>query len=741
MPPLGQHAIVVGAGIAGLVAGRVLADHYAQVTLLDRDSLEDSALPRPGVPQGAHLHALLAGGSMSLEFLLPGLQKDLEAHGAVPLVGGLDILVERAGRAPDARRDLGLRSFSLSRPLLELSIRRRACARRNLRIEGGVRVREIRIAANGCVEGVIASDGSLHPADLVIDASGRGDLTLRALETHGYPLPRTTAIGVDVHYATGVFAIPTDSRVDWKGVMTLPPAPHSTRGAIIAEMEGRRWMCGLGGRGSQAPPGDLVGFLAYLESLYSHTIFRAVRDAELVGAIRRFAFPESYQRHFEELERFPIGLLPVGDALCRFNPVYGQGMSVAAIQLRRLSELLEDAPPPAESLAKRFFEIAAEVRETPWSTSALPDLVFPQTTGERPSDLYPQLAYTAALHQLAQSDAQVHALLNSVLSLVTPRSALFKPELSARVRALARAPRELPMEPETLRSIDTELVRELICSQFPNWAHLKIEPVQPAGWDNRSFRLGTNLVVRLPSAARYSPQVDKEQRWLPHLAARLELPIPSPVERGAPGYGYPWSWSILRWIEGDTASLERISDPVRFARDLAGFLRNLHAIDASGGPRAGSHSFHRGGDLRVYDAETRRTLEERRGELDVEHAEQIWDLALGSQFESAPVWLHGDLAADNLLVRNGVLSGVIDFGCCAVGDPACDLTIAWTFLPDEARTAFREELALDPETWRRARGWALWKALITLDPTAAPSPTASERALRVIEELLGSPEV
>jgi aminoglycoside phosphotransferase (APT) family kinase protein len=263
-------------------------------------------------------------------------------------------------------------------------------------------------------------------------------------------------------------------------------------------------------------------------------------------------------------------------------------------------------------------------------------------------------------------------------------------------------------------AIDAALVGRLLNDQFPQWAELPIRPVEPGGWDNRTFRLGPDLLVRLPSAERYASHVAKEQTWLPRLAPELPLPIPEPTGKGRPAAGYPWPWSVYRWIEGTPAGDAQINDMPRFAADLAGFLRALHRIDTKGAPLAGPQNFHRGGDLAVYDGQTRAALAALDGRLATARAGEIWDVALASRWSVDPVWIHGDISPGNMLTRNGTLSAVIDFGGCAVGDPASDLVIAWTFLDAESRAVFMAGLSLDYDTWARARGWALWKGLITL---------------------------
>jgi aminoglycoside phosphotransferase (APT) family kinase protein len=283
--------------------------------------------------------------------------------------------------------------------------------------------------------------------------------------------------------------------------------------------------------------------------------------------------------------------------------------------------------------------------------------------------------------------------------------------------------------------IDVTLVRRLISTQFANWAHLPIRPCEPGGWDNRTFHLGDHMSVRLPSAKRYVAQVEKEHRWLPYLAPLLPLPIPVPLALGAPDGDYPWPWSVYRWLEGETASPDRVQDLRSFAVDLARFLTALQRIDATDGPLAGPHNFFRGGALATYDGQTRKAIEALDDELDTDAVTAVWETALASTWSRAPVWIHGDVAAGNLLVEKGSLCAVIDFGSCGIGDPACDLAIAWTLFGGESREALRAALPLDRATWARGRGWALWKALITWAARIDDSLEAP-RARRIIDEVL-----
>lgn len=285
--------------------------------------------------------------------------------------------------------------------------------------------------------------------------------------------------------------------------------------------------------------------------------------------------------------------------------------------------------------------------------------------------------------------------------------------------------------------IDTDLVRRLVAGQFPRWVGLPVQPVAVSGWDNRTFHLGDEMTVRLPSAAGYIEQVEKEHRWLPVLAPLLPLPIPVSLARGVATEGYPWPWSVYRWLDGETARLDRISDLDAFATGLAGFLVALQAIDPTGGPLPGPHNFERGCPPAFYDAETRRAIGALDGEIDAGAATAVWEAALASTWLGAPVWFHGDVAEGNLLVRDGRLSAVIDFGVMGVGDPACDLVIAWTLFSGSSRKAFRAARGLDDATWARGRGWAIWKALITLVGQIETDSETANEAHRVIDDVLG----
>ncbi len=260
--------------------------------------------------------------------------------------------------------------------------------------------------------------------------------------------------------------------------------------------------------------------------------------------------------------------------------------------------------------------------------------------------------------------------------------------------------------------INQGLVQKLIDEQFPEWSHLPIKPVQYSGHDNRTYHLGDEMAVRLPSHPAYEPQVQKEAKWLPYLAQHLSLPITEPLVKGHPSPLFPLDWSINKWVKGKTLFHSEV-DKQTIARELASFLSELYAIDAREGPPAGTHNFYRGGNLSVYHEETQAALRKLKQDVHVDTCHEIWEQARSSHWNKSPVWIHGDVAPGNLIASDGHLVGVIDFGTMGVGDPASDLTIAWTYFNKDSRQIFKNALQLDEDTWDRARGWALWKALIT----------------------------
>ena len=281
---------------------------------------------------------------------------------------------------------------------------------------------------------------------------------------------------------------------------------------------------------------------------------------------------------------------------------------------------------------------------------------------------------------------------------------------------------------------DASLVRRLLAEQFPDWADLPIARVPSAGTDNAIYRLGGDMAVRLPRIEWADGQVERERRWLPRLAPHLPLAIPTQLALGAPGEGYPWRWAVYRWLEGENATHDRIADLGQAAADLARFIAALQRIDATDGPR---ERRSRGVPLAERDGPTRAAISALNGVLDTSAVTSQWDEALRAPLWRGPdVWVHGDLNEGNLLVQNGRLSAVIDFGTMAVGDPACDLMVAWTLLNAETRELFRAALPFDGATWTRGRGWALSWALIVLPYYKDTNPGLCRIAEYTIAEVL-----
>ncbi|WP_194420154.1 aminoglycoside phosphotransferase family protein [Microbacterium abyssi] len=282
-------------------------------------------------------------------------------------------------------------------------------------------------------------------------------------------------------------------------------------------------------------------------------------------------------------------------------------------------------------------------------------------------------------------------------------------------------------------AINETLVQNLVREQFPQWSSLPVRAVAEGGNDHRVFRMGEALIVRVPAGVDYIPQVRKEQEWLPKLAPQVPQPIPSVVGCGRPSELLPAPWSIYKWIEGRRPDPARLSGDVHAAIDLAVFLASLRRADATDGPAPGLHSAYRGAPVTQWDDQVR----SRFPLLDArerDRAAALWRIATSTSDDEAPVWLHGDVAINNLLVdHQGSLSAIIDFGCSAVGDPSCDTVIYWTQFRGPAQRAFRSTLELDDATWARGAGWALWKSLIMLTNTA---PGQSAFARRVLNEVL-----
>lgn len=436
---IGERAVVIGAGIGGLSAAGALADHFGEVVVLERDELPARPDYRAGTPQCRHAHVLLTGGLEALEELAPGLRQSLLDAGAVRMRTGMDLRFEVPGLDPFPQRDLGWDFLAMSRPLTERTLRGLIGARANVDIRTGCRVEAL--VGDDAVRGVRFSAGEgaeqILDADLVVDACGPAPLLLAWLKAAGKPAPEETVIGVDIGYSTVVFEIPDGAPTDWKGVVTISMPPEKGRGCFVFSMEGNRWIATLTGRGDDRPPGDWEGWLAYAQTLRTPTLYQAIKDARRLTDPVQYRFPASIRRRFDRYQGFPKGVLPFGDALCRFNPIYGQGMSVAAQEGRLLRRLLDEG---GEDLAQRFLDGAQEVIEAPWSTACSADLIFPETKGARPDDFERSLQFERAITGLAARDIEVQRLWQEVAHLLKPLSAYNEPGFRRRLaQAMANA--------------------------------------------------------------------------------------------------------------------------------------------------------------------------------------------------------------------------------------------------------------------------------------------------------------
>jgi len=254
--------------------------------------------------------------------------------------------------------------------------------------------------------------------------------------------------------------------------------------------------------------------------------------------------------------------------------------------------------------------------------------------------------------------------------------------------------------------INVELAKKLITEQFPQWEELPISAVSHSGWDNRTFHLGQEMVIRLPSAEKYAPQILKECLWLPKLARQISFKIPKPLGLGYPSETYPWHWSINTWIDGKSLNQDTNVDLKQLAKDLAQFLKEFESLDTTDGP-----VLEHGNQLRDYTHEINNVLAKMKSSKERTIANSIWNKALNTNWNQKPIWVHGDLAIGNILIENAKLEGIIDFSGLEVGDPACDLVIAWNLFDAESRAIFKKNMNLDKNTWIRAMGWCLWKTL------------------------------
>lgn len=441
---LGRQAVVIGAGMAGMPAACVLANYFDRVIVIENDTLPADASPRSGTPQSKHLHVLLAGGQQALSSLFPGFEQDLAAAGAQVLRVSAASEWEYPGYGSFPKRDLGFTSFCMTRPLLEAVVRRHFLAIGNVTTHQRCRAQRLITSQDGArVTGVSChhADGATEEihADLVIDASSNGQLTLNLLAALGISAPEETTVGVEMGYSTTMFDIPQNAPSEWRMAGTLADPPRNRRGAILVPVEGNRWIVSLAGGHDCKPPDDETGFMDFAQKLRTLTIYNAIKGANRCAPITRYGFKASRWRHFEALERLPSGLIPFGDTICRFNPIYGQGMSVAAREACLLRDLLQAAGEDGQGLGSmpgRFLAQAQPIIDAAWATAVVPDFLDPLTEGARPPDLEGALRFGAALRRLAYEEPEFHRLMLEVQHMIKPRSILREPAIVERIKAV-----------------------------------------------------------------------------------------------------------------------------------------------------------------------------------------------------------------------------------------------------------------------------------------------------------------
>ncbi len=434
---LGRHALVIGGSIGGMMTARVLADHFAHVTVIERDAVADVPEPRKGQPQARHLHGLLAGGREAMESLYPGLAGEVIAHGG--LTGDMGELMRwhiyGGWRKPF---HAGLPGLLCSRPLLEWQIRRRTLALPNVALLDQTAVQELLWDdAKACVVGLRVhrrAEGRVDTpaADLVVDVSGRGSVAPKWLEEAGYGRPPEAVVKNTMAYATRIYARPANNPLGISTLMIGADPVRNPRTGLIFPIEGERWIVALGGRGDDAPPTDEEGYLAFARSLEAPDLYQILRGAQPLSSITPYRFPSNLRRHYERMPRFPEGLLVLGDALCSFNPIYGQGMSSAARQVLALQRILAESA-ALEGIARLFFAAADKVLAVPWKLTVGEDFRYATTEGTKPPMQDAINAYVAKVHRATQRDTTVYAAFLKVMNLLAPPQSLFAPGIVARV--------------------------------------------------------------------------------------------------------------------------------------------------------------------------------------------------------------------------------------------------------------------------------------------------------------------
>lgn len=421
-------AVVIGASVAGLTAAKVLSQRFDQVTVVERDVLPESG-PRKGVPQSHHPHVLLAAGLRALDQLMPGLSDDMADAGAVRFEPGTDLSIHRFGGLW-RQVDLGLQLISFSRPLLDSLLLKRTKALSNVTIREGVSVSGLTGDASR-VTGVVLDTGETLAGDLVVDASGRSGRSDRWLGALGCAVPTTAEVKIGVGYTSQFVRREPGFLPQGKAALIMPELP-SRRAGVILPVEGDRWQISMGGWHGDYPRtgADLRGFAAELPLPWIH---EKLTTAEPVGEAVTMTFPSSKRRYFEKLNQVPAGYVASGDAVCSFNPIYGQGMTCAALDAITLGRVLARYGTATSEMARAYFREVGNTLATPWRFAVGGDFVFPETTGPRPRGIRLLNGYSRRIQLASKVDPVVRKTFTSVQHLLEPPDVLFKPAMVLRV--------------------------------------------------------------------------------------------------------------------------------------------------------------------------------------------------------------------------------------------------------------------------------------------------------------------
>ena len=424
---MGERAVVIGAGVAGLSAAAALTEFFDEVLVLERGDFDGW---RAGTPQGWHTHVLLGGGQRALTTLLPGFEQALVDAGAVRIQAGLEFRTERPGFDPFPQRDLGWHTYGMSRQLLEGVIRDLLRRHPSIRIAPRRRVHDILATTDGTSARAVRFRGddnslSIATADLIIDASGHGALTRHFLERHGHALPYETSVRADIRYSTVIFRDLPNAPADWKSVTVFPDPNELNMRGVMFPLEHGRWSVSLGAGPQVTLPAELDTFMSCVRTLRTPTIDAALRGAEQVSEVARYAFPVSTRRHFDHMKTFPRGLLPLGDSIVRLNPICAQGMSVAAMEsvaLQRVLRSFASQQRSLDELAPVFFSEIRQMVETP-CLPATRTGALDGSPDEWPADFDMTPQFLAALIRLAAREPAHHKLMVEIQHLLKPRSA------------------------------------------------------------------------------------------------------------------------------------------------------------------------------------------------------------------------------------------------------------------------------------------------------------------------------